>query len=476
MSEDWTELYRPKSLKEVVGNPKAVKELKDWAIAWENGTPPKRVAVLIGPPGVGKTSTALALASEFGWGVVEMNASDQRNGEAIRRIALRGALSDTFTDSGDYLSHREGRKKLIILDEADNLFGREDKGAIPAIVELIAKTMHPVVLIVNDFYGLSRKSSAIKDRTLQIKFTKIAVPTVRTLLRKIAADRSISAPEGVLEIIAKNSNGDLRAAIRDLQALGLGNPELREEQALALDNRLTSKSMYDLMAEIFQGTSPRNAQRMAWDIQETPEFIMLWVEENLPLAYRDTEDLWRGFHLLARADIMLGRVARRQYFALWGYATDLSTYGVCAAKSKPYRGFVRYQFPSYLLKMGRTKAARGAKLSVSQKVGSYCHTSSRYAMMDLLPYISVLFRSDQEFRLAAMELLGLDEEDAAFLMGEKIDSSAVKHLIQALERKRSGESEEHDLRTTRLDEIEEKAAPEDKAPDESIKQKSLFEY
>jgi replication factor C large subunit len=476
MSDDWTELYRPKSLKEVIGNSKAVKELKDWAVSWEAGIPPKRVAVLIGPPGVGKTSSALALANDFGWGVIEMNASDQRNGEAIRRIALRGALTDTFTSEGEYLSHRQGRKKLIIMDEADNIFGREDHGGVPAIVELIVKTKHPVILIVNDFYGLSRKSSAIKEKTLQIKFTRIPSPTIRTLLRKVAADQEISASDGVLDIIAKNSNGDLRAALRDLQAIGLGNVELKEEQAMALDNRMSSRTMYDLMGEIFQGTAPRVAQMHMWDMQETPEFVLLWVDENLPIAYRDSEDLWRGYQLLARADVMLGRVKRRQYFGYWSYASDLISFGMCAAKGRPYRGFIRYQFPGYLLKMGRSKSMRGAKQSLGLKLGSVCHTSSNTAIMDIMPYVRQLFKKDQEFRLAAMSIFGLDEEDAAFLLEEKIDSSAVKHLLQALQRKRSGEAEEHDLRPTKIEEAAEKAAKEDKAPDESLKQRSLFEY
>ena len=476
MPDDWTELYRPKSLKDVVGNSKAVKELKEWAISWEAGIPPKRVAVLIGPPGVGKTSSALALANDFGWGVIEMNASDHRNGEAIRRIALRGAITDTFTSEGEYLSHRLGRKKLIILDEADNIFGREDHGGVQAIGELIGRTMHPVILIVNDFYALSRKSSAVKDKTLQIKFGKIPSPTVRSLLRKVAADQGISAPDNVLDIIAKNSNGDLRAALRDLQAIGLGSTELREEQAMALDNRLTSHTMYELMGEIFQGTSPRQAQNHMRDMQETPEFVMLWVDENLPIAYRDNEDLWRGFQLLARADVMLGRVSKRQYFGYWSYANDLISFGMCAAKARPYHGFIRYQFPMYLLKMGRSKAMRGAKQSVGLKLGSVCHTSARSAITDIMPYVRQLFQKDQEFRLAAMIAFELDEEDAAFLLEERIDSSAVKHLMQALQRKRSGEAEEHDLRSTKIEEVVENIAKEEKAPDESLKQRSLFEY
>ncbi|HOL07850.1 MAG TPA: AAA family ATPase, partial [Methanomassiliicoccaceae archaeon] len=95
MSEDWTELYRPSGLNEVAGNPKAVQDLTNWAQSWEEGKPAKKAAVLIGTPGTGKTSAALALAADFHWDVVEMNASDQRNADAIKAIALRGAMGET---------------------------------------------------------------------------------------------------------------------------------------------------------------------------------------------------------------------------------------------------------------------------------------------------------------------------------------------------------------------------------------------
>lgn len=477
MSDDWTELYRPKSLKDVVGNPKAVKELKDWAVSWESGVPAKRVAVLTGSPGVGKTSAALALANDFGWGVIEMNASDQRNGDAIRRVALRGALADTFTDSGEFLSHREGRKKLIILDEADNLFGREDKGAIPAIVDLIGKTRHPVVLIVNDFYALSRKSSAIKEKTLQIKFNRIQTATVKSLLRRIAADRGMQAPDRALDIIANHSNGDLRAALRDLQAIGQGNADIREEQAAALDNRMTSRTNYDLMADIFHGSSPSRARLQMIDVQEEPSFMLSWVEENLPIAYKDVEDLVRGFQLVSRADVFLGRVKRRQYYGFWSYATDLMSFGVCAAKQRPYHDFVRYMFPSYIMRLSRSKGQRSILQSVGAKLGAECHTSIAAARQDVLPYFRTVYQRDNEFRLAMTIGLALEQEEAAFLLEEKVDSSAVKHLMQAVERKLAGEAEAHDLRPTRLDQVEERPPErEERQQEEQAKQRSLSEY
>ncbi len=142
----WAEKYRPKTLEDVVGNPTAVAELRKWAAAWDKGRPDRRAVILQGDPGIGKTSAALALANEMGWSAIEMNASDSRNSEAIRKVATRGAVLQTFTETGEFVRAREGGRKLIILDEADNVFGREDKGGIGAIVEMIQETRQPVAM------------------------------------------------------------------------------------------------------------------------------------------------------------------------------------------------------------------------------------------------------------------------------------------------------------------------------------------
>ncbi|MGI0148071.1 MAG: AAA family ATPase, partial [Thermoplasmata archaeon] len=169
----WAERYRPKDLDDVVGNPTAVAELRKWAASWQRGRPEKRAVILQGSPGIGKTSAALALANEMGWTVVEMNASDARNAEAIRNVATRGAVLQTFSDTGEFLQTTRGGRKLIILDEADNVFGREDKGGIAAIVETIQQSRQPVALIANDYYALTRRSSTLKRLCRTIKFQGI---------------------------------------------------------------------------------------------------------------------------------------------------------------------------------------------------------------------------------------------------------------------------------------------------------------
>ena len=122
-----SERLRPARLDELIGNPRARAELRAWAERWDSEKPPAhRAAVLSGPPGVGKTSAALALAAEFGWSVVEMNASDARNERSIDQVAGRASITHTLMDS----SGGHGRPRaLILLDEADSLSGRSTEAA-----------------------------------------------------------------------------------------------------------------------------------------------------------------------------------------------------------------------------------------------------------------------------------------------------------------------------------------------------------
>ncbi len=125
-----TERLRPCRLDELVGNPRARAELRSWAEGWKGSSPPaRRAAILVGPPGVGKTSGALALAGELGWAVVEMNASDARNAPAIERVAGRASHARSFGADGRMSAHS---RTLILLDEADCLTGRLTPEARPA--------------------------------------------------------------------------------------------------------------------------------------------------------------------------------------------------------------------------------------------------------------------------------------------------------------------------------------------------------
>lgn len=426
---DWTEKYRPKSLSSVVGNPKAVADLTIWAKQWNNGTPKQRAVVLIGSPGVGKTTCAEALALEMGWDIVEMNSSDQRTGDAIRENALRGSSSNTFSENGEFLSVKEGKRKLIVLDEADSFFGNADRGAMPVIAELIRTTKQPVMLIVNDFYELSRKSSVVKNETLQIKFQKPTTVAVVKALKNICKNEGIDTDDAVLKRIAENSNGDVRAAVRDLESVAAGRGVVEMEHTDELSNRIVKKDMYDLMYATFRKSDPMGARRIMMDVDEEPRTVMMWVDENLPYEYRDPGDLVRGYEKLSRADIFLGRVHRRQYYGFWSYAGDLMIGGVATARRSRSVSSERIKFPSYLSKLSRSKSVRTTKAALCQKLADYTHNSTKRVAQDILDPIKTLFNSDFEFRVSLTYNAKLDEDDVGFLMGAKSDSKTVKKVL-----------------------------------------------
>jgi len=429
---DWAEKHRPKSLKDVVGNPTAIEELKKWADSWRKKAPAKRAVVLAGPPGIGKTSAALALAADTGWGVVEMNASDKRNAEAVRKIALQGAITQTFSATGEFLRTSEGKRTLIILDEADNLFGREDFGGVGAIVDTIRQTRQPIVLICNDWYDLSRRSGAIRSLTKQIKFNRLTPQAVKLALTRAAESEKVSLSEETLDAIAEHAAGDLRSAMNDLQALAEGRTTVRPADVGKLGYRDIEGNVFDALREIFQSGDASRARRSIENLDEDPENLILWIDENLPYEFRDPGDLARGYEALSRADVWLGRVRRSQTYRFWAYASDAMTAGVAVARHGRWGGGP-YRFPLWLSKMSRTRSLRQTTQSVCRKIGGGTHASWRRTALDVLPSFKEVFRSDEEFRRAMAATFRFDEKELAFLLDADEDSKAVRELMATRE-------------------------------------------
>ena len=425
---DWCEKHRPRRMEDLVGNGPAVKEIQAWAEEWRTGVPKERALVLAGEPGVGKTSAAHALASDMGWGVIEMNASDTRNEEVIKRIAGAGASNRAFALDGSFSAEAKGRQ-VVILDEADNLFGREDRGGMKAILDVIRDAKQPIILIANDLYELQRRGAALKTLARTVKFGKVHSNSIPPALRRIAKKEGVELEVGVDKALAERAGGDLRSAVNDLQALALGRDRVALADVEALGKRDTTGDVWGMLGKVFYGTDPDEARRSTWDLDETPDNLSLWIDQNLPVMYTDPRDLAEGYKYLSKATVFLGRVQRRQQFGLWSYATELMTAGVAVAKRDRPRG-ARFEFPLWLRRQSTSKAVRELRDRTAGKVGAVLHTSRARARSDVFPYLKMLMQGSEDFAIWCAWRFELDAEEVAFLLEAKSTSAAVKKMVE----------------------------------------------
>jgi len=465
LRNNWTEVHRPKKLSEIAGNSEAIRQLKSWADSWVKRKPKKKGAILVGPPGIGKTSAALALASDYEWDVVELNASDQRNAEVIERIVGHGSRAETFSSDGSFKPASSGRLKLIVFDEADNLFGKEDQGGAGAIVQALKDAEQPIVLIVNDYFELTRRASGIKPLTQTIRFYPPSLDDIISVLERIAKKENLSISHELLIKIARNAGKDIRAAVNDLQSLASLNGNELERATDALGWRDVPPEMFDALSIIFSSNDPLKARMSLVSLDETPERMMLWIDDNLPRVIRDPADRFNAIDFLARADVFLGRVSRRQYFGLWAYATDIMSMGVTMVARDRYKVYSdSLRFPEYLIALSRAKAKKKAIDTFVNKTSSAFHTSPSIARESIIPYLRALAIVDLKLAVDMARELELDAGDVALLLGVDPDSHIVEKVLDSV-------ATGSEIKINQVDE-----AKESKAKPEDLKQRSLFEF
>ena len=285
---------------------------------------------------------------------------------------------------------------------------------------------------MNDSYALTREGGeALKDLCQLIKFDRIRKDVIRVALRRICESELIQWTPDALEELSGRAGGDLRAAVNDLQSLTAGTRVLRMDTLNALGYRDERGKIFEVVVEILKGTGADHARAAMRKLDELPEFVLLWLDENVPLEYKHPDDLERAFNMLSRADVFLGRVSRRQQYGLWGYASDLMSAGVSLAKRRRYHEFNRYRFPLWLIKRSRLKGGSRVEKELLSRIGGYTHLSNYAARHQMLPLFRQLFDSDHNFAVKFVRELGFEPEHIAFILDVESTSPRVRSLLEA---------------------------------------------
>ncbi|XP_035515241.1 chromosome transmission fidelity protein 18 homolog [Morone saxatilis] len=243
--------------------------------------PKYKVALLSGPPGLGKTTLAHIIAKHAGYNVVEINASDDRSAEVFQKRI------DTATQMKSVLGANE-RPNCLIIDEID--------GAPAAAINILLATLNkkdghggeagsetakkkkkkeslllrPIICICNDLYVPALRP--LRLQAFLLNFPQTQPSRLAQRLAEISLRQGMKADTGSLMSLCEKTDNDIRSCINTLQFLhGRGHKQvdLKTIQCVSVGQKDQNKGLFHLWQEIFQ--LPRiKRKRIGQGFEETP--------------------------------------------------------------------------------------------------------------------------------------------------------------------------------------------------------------
>lgn len=297
MTETLTDRYRPEKFSDIQGNNSVLDDVKEWADNWAPGDDP---LLFVGPPGVGKTSTAECIANRLGVQTVEVNASSARNTDDLRDLA------DQINALG------EDGHRLVIVDEVDSWHHAARKRVL---YDALDGPANPVVMTANDEYDVA---GGLKSRAT-VKEFKLQKRSRRAKLNDIAEAEGLDLEDHELDTLADRP--DLRSAINDLHRFA-------DDTTVSGDSREWEADEWSMLDRVMTGTP---------DIGNmTPEDAMLWLDESVSAEYRGLE-MAMAYEALSLADLEL-RQARETSYKHWKYASAIIETVADIRTTEPYFG------------------------------------------------------------------------------------------------------------------------------------------
>ncbi|KZL81712.1 chromosome transmission fidelity protein 18 [Colletotrichum incanum] len=238
----WTEKYRAKNFLDLCGDDGTNRMVLRWLKRWdpivfpgvakkvpivrrpgtkqvqEEEKPHKKILMLTGPPGLGKTTLAHVCARQAGYEVMEINASDDRSRDVVRN-RIRTSLGTESVKTVENVKTKDGETQqkvakpaCVVVDEVDGVVGGSgasgEGGFVKALIDLVLldqknsagasnassrnkkkgddfRLMRPLILICNDVYHPSLRPLRQSGMAEIIHVGKPGIDAVVTRLKTV---------------------------------------------------------------------------------------------------------------------------------------------------------------------------------------------------------------------------------------------------------------------------------------------------
>jgi replication factor C large subunit len=301
----------------MIGNEGARLAVVKWLSGWVDGSRP---LLLIGPPGIGKTTLVHTLSQQFNYDLIELNASDNRN-----KIGLQNRIIPIFHNAGLF-----GRKMMLFLDEVDGISGREDTGGIDSLITIMKEPTIPVIMAANT------KNTKIKDLAKICKVIELNSIPPRLLMifldhilkeenKKLSPDEKVS--------VVNNSKGDVRSMLNNAQSKCAGYTSTHSETfeidiAEAINGYFSMSEVEEAKNFLSQADAAYLDPRFGMSAEERRKDMINALFSSIVSSPIDLNGLADALDVLSKIDVIVGRIGQNRYWRLMKYLDVMIAYGL----------------------------------------------------------------------------------------------------------------------------------------------------
>ena len=296
----WSEKYRPQNIFDMVGNEDARKQFVEWFGKWKKGTKP---LLLIGPPGIGKTTLCFIAGKQFGYDMISLNASDVRNKKNIQEILTPVLGNQTVLG-----------EPMIFIDEVDGIHGRSDFGGVEALINILKEPTVPIILAGN--YDSSDKMKKIKKVVKTLQINPLSPRFLKLYLNMILEKENAKINPGRLIKLITDSKGDIRSMINSAQALVTGFEPNTEKS-------FESLNVEDGLNAFFKSQSLDEARVVLFSLRIDPREKINAFYSSIITSNLSSEKMSKALGVISEADLLYGKIMKTQNWRLLRYLDSI---------------------------------------------------------------------------------------------------------------------------------------------------------
>ena len=390
-------MIHPK-ISEFVGNENSRKKVVEWLVKWSDGSKP---LLLIGQPGVGKTSFVHALSREFNIDLIELNASDTRNKNLLAQVIFPIFSNASLT----------GKNFLLFLDEIDGISNREDSGGLDFLLDLFKEPSIRVVMAANKSNEAIKKISKVSKT---VTFSPIPPRLSMLYLDRILRLQNSSMKLEDRIVVVRNCLGDIRSLLNAAQAMKAGytttkNPVLDIDIENMINQFFSSTTFEEALDIVQRADISYSDPRFGQSSEDRRKDILAAFFSSIVMSKIDIPTITLLLDRLSELDVILSRSLVMRNWKILRYFPLILTKSLFYESRNKYIRYNRYSIG--FEHMGIFSRAQGLKKTL-RILAQYFHTSrSTFGSFYFEPLRQILTRTTEYENLIRSTITSEKEAD-----------------------------------------------------------------